>query len=201
MQAAGCRFESSRKQQQVAYTVHVHYIEQMKEINASKCIAEICCRQRKACALKQDDVARLIGVGRTTIVAIENQRAGGVAFDTVLAFADAVGVRIDAAPKNMDREIIERRLVRAEHVIALERRKARLLSIALNLKADQIKEARAQVDLWEKNETCSRLYIDRWREVLAGPAPAVGKKIGKCVESEWGSAMLQNSPFHLRPAQ
>lgn len=173
----------------------------MKEIDASQSIAEICRRQRKALALKQDDAARLIGVGRTTIVAIENQRAGGVAFDTALAFADAVGVRIDAAPKNRDREIIERRLVRAEHAIALERRRARLLPIALNLKADQIKQAKAQVDLWEKDETCSRLYIDRWREVLAGPASTVGKKIGKCVESEWGSAMVQNSPFHLRPAQ
>jgi transcriptional regulator with XRE-family HTH domain len=173
----------------------------MKEICASQSIAEICCRQRKARALKQDDVARLIGVGRTTIVAIENQRAGRVAFDTVLAFADAVGVRIDAAPDNQDREIIKRRLVRAEHAIALERRKARLLLIALNLKADQIKAARAQVDLWEKNETCSRFYIDRWRELLGGPMPAVGKKIGKCLESEWGSALLQNCPFHLRPAQ
>jgi transcriptional regulator with XRE-family HTH domain len=173
----------------------------MKTINTSQSIAELCCRERKARALKQEDVARLIGVGRTTIVAIENQRAGGVALDTVLAFADAVGVRIDAAPVDQDREIIERRLVRAEHAIALERRKSRLLSIALNLNADQIKEARAQVDLWDKNGTCSRLYIDRWREVLAGPAPAVRKKIGKCVESEWGSAMLQNSPFHLRPAQ
>lgn len=151
-------------------------------------------QHREFKGLSQSLVAKVIQAGRSTIISIESGDIRRVSFGAVVDYAHAVGLSIDVASA-VDKNLLVRRLARAEHRLLIEKRKTRHLLLAANLSEDDVNEALSQVDLWSKNNTCSQTYIDRWRLILSGSVSAIVKQIAEAINSDWGDALLQNSPF------
>jgi hypothetical protein len=92
-----------------------------------------------------------------------------------------------------------RKLARLERERKLEQQRNRHLRLAIKLANDEkaaammVAKARARVDLWRRNRSCSAFYIQRWSEILALPP----RKIAKAMASlgEWEDALFQNSPW------
>lgn len=150
--------------------------------------------QRKRSGMSQQNVAERIGAGRTTIVAIDSGNIGRVAFGTICSYADELGMSVELVkPRELER--MERRLARAQQARLDAERKSKHLLIALNLDRKRVADARRQVDLWERGETCSPFYIERWRAILDGKISDIAKRLAAAAQSEWASALFQNSPF------
>lgn len=150
--------------------------------------------QRKRSGISQKSVAQRIGAGRTTIVAIDSGNIDRVAFGTVRSYADQVGMSVELV-KHRELERMERRVARAEQARIEAERKVKHLLMALNLDRKRVIDARIQVELWEKNRTCSSVYIERWREILDGKLSGIAKRLAAAAQSEWANALFQNSPF------
>lgn len=142
----------------------------------------------------QSLVAKDIQAGRSTIVSIESGDIRRVSFGKVVDYARAVGLSVDVVSP-FDKNLLVRRLARTEHRLRIEKRKTRHLTLATTLSENDVSAALSQVDLWSKNNTCSQTYIDRWRLILSGSVSAVAKQIAEAINSDWGDALLQNSPF------
>ncbi len=93
----------------------------------------------------------------------------------------------------------ERRRVRLEHQLKLERQRIRHLRLAAELSADpkkarqKIAHARLMVELWARNKTCSPLYIRRWTELLALPPRVLARRMASF--GDWEDALFQNTPW------
>lgn len=142
----------------------------------------------------QSLVAKAIQAGRSTIVSIETGDIRRVSFGKVLDCAQAVGLSVDVFFP-VDNNLLIRRLARADHRLLIEKRKTRHLILAARLSENDIHDALSQIELWSKKNTCSQTYIHRWRLILSGSVSAIAKQITESISSDWGDALLQNSPF------
>lgn len=146
--------------------------------------------------LSQEAVARVAGIGRSTLVHLE---AGADArLSRIAAVAKALGADIEVVEE--PRDIAQRRQARLEQSTRMQALQNAHLRIALNLLLDEpatvkgLAEARKMVDLWERERVCSPFYIDRWRRLLKGPPRNVGKALSG-IDEKWQPALLQNTPF------
>jgi transcriptional regulator with XRE-family HTH domain len=151
-------------------------------------------QHRKLKGFSQSLVAKDIQAGRSTIISIESGDIRRVSFGKVVDYARAVGLSVDVISP-LDKNLLVRRLSRAEHRLLIEKRKTRHLILAARLSENDINDALSQVELWSKKNTCSQTYIDRWRLILSGSVSAIAKQITESINSDWGDALLQNSPF------
>jgi hypothetical protein len=72
----------------------------------------------------------------------------------------------------------------------------RLLSIPLAEATALVALAQEEVDRWEALKTCSKDYIDLWREILRLSIPEIANAI--CSDWKgWGNALRQNSPWRV----
>lgn len=71
-----------------------------------------------------------------------------------------------------------------------------LLSRPLDEAMALVALAQAEVDRWEALKTCSKVYIDLWREILRLSIPEIANAI--CSDWKgWGIALRQNSPWRV----
>ena len=88
---------------------------------------------------------------------------------------------------------------RNEQLTLNERRRKRLLSVALALRdpllsQDVVLSARQQVRLWREKNLCSRDYIEAWESLLEHPVQAANVLEDT---SQYAIQLRQNSPFVL----
>ena len=151
-------------------------------------------RERKG--LSQESVAKAAGIGRSTLVHLEN--GADVRLSKIAAVAKALDTEIVAGAEPKD--LAERRQVRQQHAIRMLTLQKAHLRIALNLLLDEpamaaaLDAARDMVELWAREKVCSAYYIDSWRRLLSGSAHEVGAALAR-IDKQWESALLQNSPF------
>ena len=102
-----------------------------------------------------------------------------------------------------DSKRLEKQLARAEQRNVESHRLIKHQKIALQLVVDVdaaaalIQQATETVARWEREQLCSHHYIDRWRQLLALPVRELAQAMCGDVNG-WGSALRQNSPWHLR---
>jgi transcriptional regulator with XRE-family HTH domain len=157
-------------------------------------------REKKG--LSQEAVAKAAGIGRSTLVHLEN--GADVRLSKISAVAKALDASIEttAEPK----ELTERRQARLHLSLRLLALQKAHLRIALDLLLEDpatvaaLHEARAMVELWAREKVCSAFYIDSWQQLLTGSAHEVGTALAR-IDKQWESALLQNSPFGARLSQ
>ena len=151
-------------------------------------------REKKG--LSQVDLAKAAGIGRSTLVHLEN--GADVRLSKVTAVARTLGVEIE--PVSEPSVIARRKQARFQNAFRMQALQSAHRRIALDLlrddpsMAEAIIEARRMVEIWERDKTCSPFYIKRWKEVLRGPARAVGKALSQ-LDEKWEFALFQNTPF------
>ena len=153
--------------------------------------------RRRAAGLSQVAVAGAAGVGRSTLINLEQGRQD-VRLSNALAIAEALGAALTIVDEA--RELTERRRARAEEDFKLARRREAHLGLAVDLALARprakraLLDAREAVELWKRERTCSAFYIDGWSKVLKGDAAQVARRI-RSIDPQWLDAMLQNTPF------
>ncbi len=146
--------------------------------------------------LKQEELARLAGVSRTTLSRLEQGKAPHVQTDVIDRILDSLGI---APLIGVAQPAQERVLARLEQQARLLARRERHMRLMLELASDpsaaaeKIARARDMVALWRQNRTCSAFYIDRWQALLA--LPVAGMAQAMLALGEWEDALLQNSPW------
>lgn len=153
--------------------------------------------RRVAAGLSQVAVARTAGVGRSTLIHLE-QGSKDVRLSNAQAVARAVGTTVTVGGEPM--KLAERRQLRSEEALRLARRREAHLHLAVGLALGRreslraLAEARRMVHLWQRDRTCSDFYIKEWSRVLGGNAAQVARRIQE-ITPDWLDAMLQNTPF------
>ena len=153
--------------------------------------------RRRLAGLSQNAVASAAGVGRSTLIHLE-QGKKSVSLSSVLAIAEAVGAKVGVHDDGA--ELGERRRLRLDEALKLARRREAHLSLALDLALGRpsairaLSDARRMVDLWKRDRTCSSFYIDGWSKVLKDSSEQVARRI-RDIDANWLDAMLQNTPF------
>jgi hypothetical protein len=71
--------------------------------------------------------------------------------------------------------------------------------VAIALKSDVeapaiIEKASAMLNLWEAQRTCSPLYIEEWRKVLADSHQELDRRVLRS-DAPFGLALMHNTPF------
>lgn len=151
-------------------------------------------REKKG--LSQEAVAKAAGIGRSTLVHLEN--GADVRLSKIAAVAKALETQIEAGADPKD--LAERRQARQQLSLRMLALQNAHLRIALDLLLDDpatvaaLDQARAMVELWARDKVCSAFYIDTWRTLLAGSASEVGSALAR-MDKTWESALMQNSPF------
>ena len=151
-------------------------------------------REKKG--LSQVDMAKAAGIGRSTLIHLEN--GDDVRLSMVTAVARVLGVEIEpvAEPSVM----FQRKQARLQNAFRMQALQSAHRRIALDLMqgdpsmAEAIIEARRMVEIWERDKTCSPFYIKSWKAVLRGSAREVGKALSR-LDEKWELALLQNTPF------
>jgi transcriptional regulator with XRE-family HTH domain len=144
----------------------------------------------------QEAVAKAAGIGRSTLVHLEN--GADVRLSKIAAVARALNTHIETATESKD--IAERRHARLQLSLRVLTLQKTHLRIALDLMLEEptvvaaLNEARSMVELWAREKVCSAFYIDTWRRLLSGSAWDVGTALVR-MDKKWESALLQNSPF------
>ena len=153
-------------------------------------------RLREQKGLSQVDMAKAAGIGRSTLVHLEN--GADVRLSMVTAVARVLGVEIEpvAEPSVM----FQRKQARLQNAFRMQALQSAHRRIALDLMqgdpamAKAMIEARRMVEIWERDKTCSPFYIKSWKAVLRGSAREVGKALSR-LDEKWELALLQNTPF------
>lgn len=147
--------------------------------------------------LSQAELAASAQVSRTVVSRLEQGKARAVQTDILDRIFRAVGVDLAlvVAPGPGD----ERRIARLEQQRKLDENRCRHLRLALRLSAGDdtaialVGRARATVDLWKRNRTCSPHYIERWSRLLELPPRRLAQDMAAL--GEWENALFQNSPW------
>lgn len=154
---------------------------------------------RRGKGLSQAALAAASGAGRVTIARLESGRMGDFRVNTLSRLCEALGLELSAMPRNARPSLItaiERERARSRR-LDLRRRHAalaaRLLAAPPAEAAALLREARARVRRWERDQLCSDHYIARWRAMLAGPARRVALRL--LAQDEWTDALFQNTPW------
>ena len=153
-------------------------------------------RLREQKGLSQVDMAKAAGIGRSTLVHLEN--GADVRLSMVTAVARVLGVEIE--PVVEPSVMFQRKQARLQNAFRMQALQSAHRRIALDLMqgdpsmAEAIIEARRMVEIWERDKTCSPFYIKSWKAVLRGSAREVGKALSR-LDEKWELALLQNTPF------
>ena len=162
---------------------------------------------RRQGGLTQAELAARSGTSRVTVARLEAGSDRDVRLGTMVSLCEALGLALDAVSAG-GRPDLETRLARErERARRLDLRRrhavlaARLLAAPRRQASALVARARAVVDRWEREALCSRHYISRWREMLAGPVEGVAQALLE--PGEWKDALFQNTPwaFALEPAE
>ena len=151
---------------------------------------------REAKGLSQVAVAKQAGIGRSTLVHLEN--GADVRLSRVSAVARVLGVEIETVSE--PGILLQRKQARFQNTFRMLSLQSAHRRIALDLlqgepsMVEAIAEARKMLEIWERDKTCSPFYIKRWKEVLRGSARKVGKALSQ-LDEEWEFALFQNTPF------
>lgn len=151
---------------------------------------------RRARGLRQADLAAAAKVSRTILSRLEQGKPRPVQTDVL----DRVLAALDVVPQlSTDAGAAERRQARLDQSARLERQRNRHLRLALDLTGDRrearrrIARAKAVVELWRRNGTCSPFYIRRWSALLALPPGDLARAMAGL--GEWEDALFQNTPW------
>ena len=170
----------------------IRYMNQERYKTFGKSFKDI--RENKG--LSQDAVAKAAGIGRSTLVHLEN--GADVRLSKISAVAKVLGANIEAVTES--KELAERRQVRLQQTVRVQSLQNAHLRIALNLSFEDpstvsaLEDAKTMVALWEREQSCSAFYIDTWKLLLSGPPRDVGTALSQ-IDKKWEPALLQNSPF------
>jgi transcriptional regulator with XRE-family HTH domain len=157
--------------------------------------------------MTQAELAARSGTSRVTIARLEAGSDRDVRVGTMVSLCDALGLELAAVPGG-SRPALETRLARErERARRLDLRRrhavlaARLLAARRPKAHSLVARARAVVDRWDHEGLCSRHYVSRWREMLAGPVERVAQALIE--PGEWRDALFQNTPwaFALEPVE
>jgi transcriptional regulator with XRE-family HTH domain len=154
---------------------------------------------RRQKGLSQAALAALSETSRVTIARVEAGSSQDFRVGTISRLCEALGLELTAEPRGALRSLETRLLRDRERLSCLDRRRrhavlaARLLAAPRPEAAALVKRARSLVDRWERDRLCSRHYVSRWREMLAGPVETVAQSL--LDSGEWTDALLQNSPW------
>ncbi len=161
---------------------------------------------RKAHGLSQSELAAASGAGRVTISRLEAGAGQDFRLGTLSRLCSALDLELTARPRGAA-PTHEAALVRERERsrrLDSRRRHAALAAALLALPSDEaaglVRQARANVDRWERDQLCSEHYVTRWRERLDGPVRTVALRLLE--HGDWTDALLQNSPwsFALEPS-
>ena len=102
-----------------------------------------------------------------------------------------------------ERALEERRAARVAQQMVEKNRLIKHQKLAIELllmpetkRQDLIARARSEVLRWRRDRLCSTDYANRWDEILGLSVGDMSKVM--CSETlEWGSALRQNSPWHV----
>jgi len=147
--------------------------------------------------MSQVDAARAAGVGRSTLIHLEQGRKD-IRLSNALAIARAMGATMSIAGESDG--LSDRRRERAEEALKLSARREAHMRLALRLSLGEpralraLEGAREMVRVWKESRTCSPFYISKWTGILKGSPAQVARRVSE-IESEWLDAMLQNTPF------
>lgn len=107
------------------------------------------------------------------------------------------------ARANSDSRLAERRAARADQALVERDRLIKHQGLAIRLlvmpAADSqalIERARYEVARWRRERLCSLDYIERWEALLKLPVNELAQVMGS-EALEWGTALRQNSPWHV----
>lgn len=161
---------------------------------------------RKAIGMSQAELAAASGAGRVTISRLEAGTAQDFRLGTLSRICSALGLELQARPPNAvptHEAALARERERSRHLDSRRRHAAvaaALLALPATEAAGLVRQARANVDRWERDQLCSEHYITRWRERLDGPVRTVALRLLE--HGDWTDALLQNSPwsFALEPS-
>lgn len=154
---------------------------------------------RRRLGLTQTALARISGVGRVTIARLEGGSSQDLRAGTLARLCGALGLEMAALPVGGQLQL-ERLLARErDRTRRTERRlthaalAARLLAAPRSDAEALVAQARLVVDRWQQDRLCSRHYISRWRELLAGPVERVAQAL--LDSGDWTDALFQNTPW------
>lgn len=153
--------------------------------------------QRVRKGLKQEQLARKAQVSRVVLSRLEQGKPLPVQSDTLDRLLDALEVSVQAPgqPRRED----ARRLARLDQLRRLERQRVRHLRLALELAGGgpdasaKVAKARARVNLWRRERSCSPYYIRRWSRILSLAPGKLAREMSSL--GEWEDALFQNSPW------
>ena len=156
---------------------------------------------RLAKGLTQTDIASSAKVSRTILSQLEQGKPRPVQTDVLDRIFQALGIDpVAPDPQASSGSLLEeRRRVRLEHELKLERQRLRHLRLAAELTANpkkagqKIAKAKRMVGLWARNKTCSPLYIRRWSELLALSPRELARRMATL--GDWEDALFQNTPW------
>ncbi len=157
---------------------------------------ELIRNHRVARHLKQEDLARLAGVSRTTLSRLEQGKAPHVQTDVIDRILGSLAItpRIGLVQPGQERVVARleqqaRMLSQREHHLRL------MLELAGNpaTAVEKIARAREMVALWRQNRTCSAFYIDQWQSLLSLPVSDMAQAM--LALGDWEDALFQNSPW------
>ena len=154
--------------------------------------------RRIALGLSQVMLAQRASVSRTTLSRLESGAEASTQIDVIerILGALALSPRVEWTTPVPD---AEKRMARLHEQIRMQEIHEKHWRLALDLATrpremkSQVKAARTQVALWEKNRTCSPRYIRRWSEILSLPLPEMARAMTEL--GNWTNAMFQNSPW------
>ncbi len=150
--------------------------------------------QRIARQIRQEDLARLAGVSRTTLSQLERGKALHVQTDVLDRLLDTLEIKPAIGLVSQERALA--RLVQ-QGKLAQRRERHLLLILALVSDPDaadgKIGRAREMLALWRANRTCSAFYVERWQALLDLPLMDMVQAMQTL--GEWEDALFQNSPW------
>jgi transcriptional regulator with XRE-family HTH domain len=154
-------------------------------------------KQRISAHLTQKDLAQRAAVSRTTLSRLESGKAPNVQADVLDRLMASLQIQPRVESSNSPSHA--RLQARQEQNSRMQLRRERHLRLMLALLSEpneapaKIERARAMVDLWLHNRTCSEYFIERWQALLALPTPQLVQ--GMLNLGEWEEALFQNSPW------
>lgn len=102
-----------------------------------------------------------------------------------------------ASPVEMRRLALDQqRLVELQRLSRHQGHAIRLLTASPAQFKGWLKQARATVDRWEKQGSCSQDFIEGWRALLRLPVARMASRMCGDLDG-WGPAMRQNSPWSV----
>ena len=146
--------------------------------------------------LTQEQLARQAHVSRTVVSQLERGKARAVQSDTLDRLLRALDLQPQLVESGRDGA---RKVARLEQELRLRQQRERHLRLAIELAGDEagararVAKAKARVELWRKNRSCSPFYIERWSKILAKPPRKIAREMSSL--GEWQDAMFQNSPW------